>query len=107
MIALGGALGTGLLVGTGSALAKAGPAGIFIDYTIIGCVVFLVMAALGKMISFMPLSHEFGGYATRFVDPALGFATGYVYWFKYLLATEPIGSRIFDYEGGPLWSLWI
>ncbi|KAK1490115.1 amino acid permease [Colletotrichum cuscutae] len=33
------------------------------------------------------LSHGFGGYATRFVDPALGFATGYCYFFKYLLAT--------------------
>jgi amino acid transporter len=79
MMALRGALSTGLLVGTGSALAKAGPAGIFIDYIIIGCIVFLVMAALGEIISFMPLSHGFSGYATRFVDPALGFAIGYVY----------------------------
>lgn len=54
MIALGGALGTGLLVRTDPPLAKAGPAGIFIDYTIIGCTVFVVMAALGEMISFMP-----------------------------------------------------
>lgn len=45
------------------------------------------MAALGEIISYMPLSHGFGGYATRFVDPALGFATGYSYFFKYLLAT--------------------
>ncbi|KXH65891.1 amino acid permease [Colletotrichum salicis] len=87
MIALGGALGTGLLIGTGSALVKAGPAGMLIDYSIVGCIVFLVMAALGEIISYMPLSHGFGGYATRFVDPALGFATGYSYFFKYLLAT--------------------
>ncbi|KZL80457.1 amino acid permease [Colletotrichum incanum] len=87
MIALGGALGTGLLIGTGSALVKTGPAGILIDYSIVGCIVFLVMAALGEIISYMPLSHGFGGYATRFVDPALGFATGYTYFFKYLLAT--------------------
>ncbi|CAJ2507509.1 Uu.00g086950.m01.CDS01 [Anthostomella pinea] len=86
MIALGGSLGTGLLVGTGAALVKAGPAGIFIDYTIVGCIVFLVMAALGEMIAYMPLSHGFGGYATRFVDPALGFATGWSYFFKYLIA---------------------
>ncbi|KAI8186722.1 Dicarboxylic amino acid permease [Colletotrichum sp. SAR 10_86] len=58
-----------------------------IDYSIVGCIVFLVMAALGEIISYMPLSHGFGGYATRFVDPALGFATGYSYFFKYLLAT--------------------
>jgi amino acid transporter len=48
MIALGGALGTGTLVGTGSALAKASQVGIFIDYTLIGCIVFLVMAALER-----------------------------------------------------------
>ncbi|KAH8761149.1 amino acid permease [Diaporthe sp. PMI_573] len=87
MIALGGALGTGLMIGTGSALVKTGPAGILLDYSIVGCIVFLVMAALGEIISYMPLSHGFGGYATRFVDPALGFATGYTYFFKYLLAT--------------------
>ncbi|CAH0027969.1 unnamed protein product, partial [Clonostachys rhizophaga] len=87
MIALGGALGTGLLVGTGSALAKTGPAGIFIDFSIIGLTVFCVMAALGEMLSFAPMASGFGGYATRFVDPALGFATGYAYLFKYLLAT--------------------
>jgi len=45
------------------------------------------MAALGEMVSFMPSCRGFGGYATRFVDPALGFATGYVYFCKYLLAT--------------------
>ncbi|KAB2571291.1 Dicarboxylic amino acid permease [Lasiodiplodia theobromae] len=87
MIALGGSLGTGLLVGTGAGLVKAGPGGLFIDYTVIGCVVFLVMSALGEMASFVALPHGFGGYASRFTDPALGFATGYVYLFKYLLAT--------------------
>ncbi|KAL7933030.1 amino acid permease [Trichoderma chlorosporum] len=87
MIALGGALGTGILIGTGSALVQAGPAGVLIDYSIVGCVVFLVMAALGEMISYMPLPHGFGGFATCFVYPALGFATGYAYFLKYLLAT--------------------
>ncbi|KGO42813.1 Amino acid/polyamine transporter I [Penicillium expansum] len=87
MIAMGGALGTGLLIGTGSALAQTGPGGILVDYSIIGVIVFMVMAALGEMTSFAPMSRGFGGYATRFVDPALGFATGYAYFFKYLLAT--------------------
>jgi amino acid transporter len=68
-------------------LVKTGPAGILIDYSIVGFVVFLVMAALGEMVSFMPTARGFGGYGTRFVDPALGFATGYVYFCKYLLAT--------------------
>lgn len=45
------------------------------------------MAALGEVISFMPLSRGFGGFASVLVDPALGFATGWSYFFKYLLAT--------------------
>lgn len=45
------------------------------------------MTALGEMVSYMPLTQGFGGYATRFVDPALGFATGYTYCFKYMIGT--------------------
>ncbi|KAK4504584.1 hypothetical protein PRZ48_005500 [Zasmidium cellare] len=47
MIAIGGALGTGLLIGTGQALAIGGPASVLISYTIVGAIVFTVMMALG------------------------------------------------------------
>ncbi|CAK7896844.1 dicarboxylic amino acid permease [[Candida] anglica] len=85
MIAIGGALGTGLLIGTGSALAKAGPAAILISYSAIGFVVYMVMCALGEVATFIPLADGFAGYCNRYVDPALGFACGYVYLFKYLI----------------------
>jgi amino acid transporter len=78
MIAIGGAIGTGLIIGTGAALAKAGPASILISYTFVGIIVFLVMAALGEMAAWLPMGEGFAGYATRFCDPALGFALGYV-----------------------------
>ncbi|KAI9038013.1 dicarboxylic amino acid permease agtA [Aspergillus affinis] len=87
MIAIGGAIGTGLIIGTGSALAKAGPASILISYSIVGFVVYLVMCGLGEMASWLPLPSGFTGYATRFVDPAMGFAIGYTYWFKYIIVT--------------------
>jgi len=87
MIAIGGAIGTGLIIGTGSALARAGPGSVFIAYTIIGFVVFLVMAALGEMAAWLPMSSGFTGYATRFCDPSLGFALGWCYWFKYIIVT--------------------
>ncbi|KAI9777961.1 MAG: hypothetical protein M1839_008496 [Geoglossum umbratile] len=87
MIAIGGAIGTGLIIGTGSALARAGPAAVLISYTIVGFIVFLVMGALGEMATWIPISSGFTGYATRFVDPALGFALGYTYWFKYIIVT--------------------
>lgn len=77
MIAIGGAIGTGLIIGTGAALARAGPASIFISYTLVGGLVYLVMCALGEMAAWLPLSSGFTGYATRFCDPALGFALGW------------------------------
>lgn len=85
MIAIGGALGTGLLIGTGSALKVAGPGAIFVAYSIIGLVVFMVMSALGEVATFIPLADGFAGYCNRYVDKALGFACGYVYLFKYLI----------------------
>lgn len=87
MIAIGGAVGTGLIIGTGKALAQAGPGSVFISYLLIGLVVFLVMAALGEMAAWLPISSGFTGYASRFCDPSLGFALGWLYWFKYIIVT--------------------
>lgn len=77
MIAIGGAIGTGLIIGTGVALSRAGPASMLISYTIVGLVVWIVMCALGEMAAWLPLSSGFTGYAARFCDPALGFALGW------------------------------
>ncbi|RFU35445.1 hypothetical protein B7463_g863, partial [Scytalidium lignicola] len=85
MIALGGALGSGLLVTTGASLAKGGPAGLLISYCLIGFMVVLVLTAIGEMATWRPIASGFTGYATAYVDPALGFVLGYCYWFKYLL----------------------
>lgn len=87
MIAIGGAIGTGLIIGTGSALANTGPASILISYTIVGMLVYVVMAALGEMATWLPAAGGFANYAERFVDPALGFSLGYTYWFKYIITT--------------------
>lgn len=87
MIAIGGAIGTGLIIGTGASLAKAGPLSILISYSIVGFVVYMVMCALGEMATWLPLESGFTGYATRFCDPALGFSLGYTYWFKYIIVT--------------------
>lgn len=87
MIAIGGSLGIGLLVGTGSALAEAGPASVLIAFALVGIVVYLVMCSVGEIATYIPLSDGFTGYASRYVDPCLGFAVGYTYWFNYLLFT--------------------
>ncbi|KAF2014650.1 hypothetical protein BU24DRAFT_433894 [Aaosphaeria arxii CBS 175.79] len=87
MIAIGGAIGTGLILGTGKALATSGPASILISYTLVGLLVYVVMCGLGEMAAWLPHGAGFAGYATRFCDPALGFAVGYTYWFKYIIVT--------------------
>lgn len=87
MIAIGGAIGTGLIVGTGRALAQAGPGSVFISYLLLGFIVYLVMCALGEMATWLPMSAGFTGYASRFCDPSLGFALGWTYWFKYIVVT--------------------
>lgn len=87
MIAIGGALGTGLIIGSGSALATAGPAAIFIAYAFVGLIVYMVMCALGEMATWIPMPDGFSGYASRFVDPALGFGVGWTYFFKYIIVT--------------------
>lgn len=84
MIAIGGALGTGLLIGTGSALKTAGPGAILLAYSVIGFCVFMVMSGLGEVATFIPLN-GFANYCQRYVDDALGFACGYIYFFKYLI----------------------
>lgn len=75
---IGGTIGTGLFVGSGAALATGGPIGILLAYLIIGSAVYAMMVALGEMTALFPVSGAWVHYATRFVDPALGFAVGWV-----------------------------
>ncbi|KAK5992236.1 Dicarboxylic amino acid permease [Cladobotryum mycophilum] len=85
MIAIGGALGTGLIIGSGKALAQAGPGSLFISYCFMGLLVYGVMASLGEMAAWLPLSAGFTGYATRYCHPSLGFALGWTYLLKYFI----------------------
>lgn len=85
MIAIAGAIGTGLIIGSGTGLVRGGPASLFIAYCIIGAVVYFLMTALGEMATMLPMQKGFAGYATRFVDPALGYAAGWNYFFKYAI----------------------
>ncbi|KAK8164667.1 amino acid permease/ SLC12A domain-containing protein [Phyllosticta citrichinensis] len=85
MIAVAGAIGTGLIIGSGTGLVRGGPASLFIAYSIIGAAVYFLMTALGEMATMLPMDKGFSGYATRFVDPALGYATGWNYFFKYAI----------------------
>ena len=85
MISLGGTIGTGLFLASGSAIATAGPGGTLLAYALIGIMVYFLMTSLGEMAAFMPTSGSFSTYATRFVDPALGFALGWNYWYNWAI----------------------
>jgi len=65
MIAIGGTIGTGLFIGSGGALANAGPAGALIAYAFVGTLVYSVMVALGEMATYIPISGAFTAYASR------------------------------------------
>jgi amino acid transporter len=86
MIALGGTIGTGLIMSSGTALVQGGPLGLCLGFLFVGLICFLTLAALGEMTAYLPHKKGFAGYATRFVDPALGFALGWIYLIKYLIA---------------------
>jgi lysine-specific permease len=85
MIAIGGAIGTGLFVASGASISQAGPGGALVAYLAIGLMVYFLMTSLGEMAAYLPLSGSFQLYATRFVDPALGFALGWNYWFNWAI----------------------
>jgi amino acid transporter len=80
-IAIGGTIGTGFFLGTGTALVKAGPAGCLISYIFVGTVLWSVMVCLGEMATYIPTAGAFSIYASRFVDDSFGFAVGWLYWF--------------------------
>lgn len=72
-MAIAGAIGTGLILGSASALKNGGPGSLLIAYVLMGWVVYVVMVALGEMGTWLPHKKSFSGYATRFVDPAMGY----------------------------------
>ncbi|PGH11546.1 hypothetical protein AJ79_04804 [Helicocarpus griseus UAMH5409] len=85
MIAIGGTIGTGLFIGSGGAISKSGPAGALIAYAFVGSIVYSVIVSLGEMATYIPIAGAFTSYATRFLDPSLGFAMGWIYWFSWAI----------------------
>src|SRR3990167_5457124 len=81
MIAIGGAIGTGIFLASGNAIHMAGPGGTMLAYIITGTMVYFLMTSLGEMAAFMPTTGSFYVYASQFVDPALGFAFGLEFLF--------------------------
>lgn len=112
MIAIGGSIGTGLFFASGSAVSTAGPGGAILAYLIMGILVYFLMMSLGEMSTHLPISGSFETYASRFVDPALGFTLGWNYWFCWAIcvAAELVAGSLvvkfwFPNTNTTLWSM--
>jgi len=84
MIALGGAIGSGLFLGSAQAIHKAGPS-LLLAYGLGGLAVFFMARALGELLLYRPVSGSFATYAEEFVGPWAGFVTGWSYWFLWVM----------------------
>ncbi|RDW72192.1 hypothetical protein BP5796_08226 [Coleophoma crateriformis] len=78
MIAIGGNIGTGLFIGSGKALHTGGPLALVVGFFMVSVSLTMMMQCLGEMSVIFPI--PFTRYASRFIDPALGFAVGWQYW---------------------------
>ncbi len=96
MIAIGGSIGTGLFVASGSTVASAGPGGALLAYALIGTMVFFLMTSLGELAAHMPDSGSFCTYGSRFVDEGFGFAMGWNYWYNWAvtIAAELVAAQL-------------
>ena len=77
LIAIAGAIGTGLFLGLGSSIQTAGPAGALLGYATVGGIVCCVQFALGEVTALLPVTGSFVRHAEFLVDPAMGFAIGW------------------------------
>jgi len=107
LIALGGAIGTGLFLGIGKAAILAGPA-VILGYAIAGIIAFFIMRQLGEMVVEEPVSGSFSFFANKYWGPFAGFASGWNYWVLYVLVSmaelTAIGVYVqFWWPEIPLW----
>ncbi len=107
LIALGGAIGTGLFLGVGQAAILAGPS-VILGYAIAGVVAFFIMRQLGEMVVHEPVSGSFSFFANKYWGPFGGYASGWNYWVLYLLVSmaelTAIGHYVqFWWPDIPLW----
>jgi aromatic amino acid transport protein AroP len=86
LIALGGAIGTGLFLGIAQTIQTAGPS-VLLGYAIAGIVAFFIMRQLGEMVVDEPVAGSFSYFADKYFGPFAGFLSGWNYWVLYVLVS--------------------
>jgi len=110
MIAIGGAIGTGLFLGSGVAVQIAGP-GVLLTYAGGAVIALIVTLALAEMTVVRPVAGSFGVHADEFLHPWAGFSVRYSYWLAQVIAigSEVVAASIYCrywFPGVPQW-IWI
>ena len=84
LIAIGGAIGTGLFMGSGKTISLAGPS-LLLVYAIIGAVIFLVLRAMGELLLSNLNYKTFNDFITDLLGSSAGFLMGWSYWFTWVV----------------------
>ncbi|WP_441245919.1 amino acid permease [Kitasatospora sp. McL0602] len=108
MIAIGGAIGTGLFLGAGTAISKAGPS-LILSYAVAGVVIFVIMRALGELLTYRPVSGSFAEYAREFLGPFAGYVTGWTYWLFWVVTgmAETTAAAVYVKYWAPGFPQWL
>lgn len=85
LMAIGGAIGTGLFLGSAKGIQLAGPS-ILLSYVIGGILIYIMMRALGEMATEDPITGSFASYDYKYISPLMGFMTGWSYWFMWIIS---------------------
>ena len=109
MIGLGGAIGTGLFMGSGIAIGNAGPA-VILSYALAGFVALVMVFSLSEMAVVHPTAGSFGTYAEMYLNPWAGFVVRYTYWISQVIAIggEAVAAGLymtFWFPDVPVW-MW-
>lgn len=83
LISIGGAIGTGLFLGSGKSIQLAGPSILF-AYMITGCICFFIMRALGELLLSNTNKHSFLDFVAEYLGKKWAFLTGWTYWFCWI-----------------------
>ncbi|XLZ70968.1 amino acid permease [Massilia sp. SR12] len=86
LIALGGAIGTGLFLGIAQTIKMAGPS-VLLGYAVAGFIAFLIMRQLGEMVVDEPVAGSFSYFANKYCGHMAGFMSGWNYWVLYVLVS--------------------